>query len=60
MLQYCCSIVAVCLNMQIHSPVQPDPLSPLIRKTLAMLPPKSNTMDWNKKQNVSLNPAPIP
>ena len=42
------------LGQRVNSPTQTDPLSPLIRKTMAMLPPKPNTMDWNKKQNVSL------
>jgi hypothetical protein len=41
------------LGQRVNSPAETDPLSPLIRKTMAMLPPKPNTMDWNKKQNVS-------
>eukprot|EP00802_Teleaulax_amphioxeia_P009925 Tamp_09948.p1 GENE.Tamp_09948~~Tamp_09948.p1 ORF type:complete len:536 (+),score=93.10 Tamp_09948:106-1608(+) len=38
------------MSQRVNSPSERDPLSPLIRKTMAMLPPKPNTMDWNKKQ----------
>jgi len=46
------------MSQRVNSPSERDPLSPLIRKTMAMLPPKPNTMDWNKKQTVS-SPFPL-
>jgi hypothetical protein len=41
------------MSHRIQSPSARDPLSPLIQKTLEMLPPKPNTMDWNKTSTVS-------
>ena len=41
------------LPHRIHSTNDSDPLSPLIRKTISMLPQKLKTMDWNKKHSVS-------